>query len=94
MRASRFDNEHADALAGLGIVVFDGWLGQELALAVRRDLALMHEGGLFRPARVGSGARRQRTPQVRRDEFCWLLRRGRRRPLGDLKKAARSELVR
>lgn len=70
--APRLDGASADALAGPGVVVLDGWLGHDAAVSLRRDLELMHAGGLFRPARIGSGPRRRRMPSVRRDEICWL----------------------
>ncbi len=67
-----FDDAGADALAGPGVVVTDGFLGERDALRARRALELLHRAGSFRPARVGSGERRRLLRQVRRDEICWL----------------------
>lgn len=68
----RLDDARADALAGPGYVVIDGFLGDEAAQAARRDLELLWRAGVFRPARVGTGERRRLLRQVRRDEICWL----------------------
>lgn len=66
------DDARADQLAGAGVVVMDGLLGDKEALLVRRDLQELFAAGCFRPARVGTGARRRLLRQVRRDEICWL----------------------
>lgn len=66
------DDARADLLAGPGVVVLDGFLGEDKALAARLDLEALHRAGCYRPARVGSGERRRLLRQVRRDEICWL----------------------
>jgi SM-20-related protein len=66
------DDARADELAGTGVVVVDGFLGEDAALAARRDLEALWRAGCFRPARVGTGERRRLLRQVRRDEICWL----------------------
>lgn len=67
-----FDDASADILAGEGLVVVDGWLGEQAALALRAELLALLEAGRFRAARIGAGHRRQRAPEVRRDAICWF----------------------
>lgn len=62
----------ADRLASAGLLVIDGFLGVDVALRLRADVVALRERGVFRAARIGSGAQRRHAPLVRRDEICWF----------------------
>jgi SM-20-related protein len=62
----------ADGLEGPGFAVVPGFLAGAQVAALARTARAHRAAGGFRPAAVGSGARRQVCPGVRGDQIFWL----------------------
>jgi SM-20-related protein len=62
----------ANALAGPGYVVIDGFLGAGHARAARSELSGRYDRGAFRPARVGRGPGARLDSTTRSDQILWF----------------------
>src|SRR5215831_12361229 len=60
------------ALGDHGFFLRDGWLGANVAQAVRQAVLSLADAGELRPAAMGRGAGRTQNPAERGDHIAWI----------------------
>jgi SM-20-related protein len=81
---SGLTDEEIGALGSVGYFVRDGFLGGELAAAVRAQAVAMARAGALQPAGIRRGGDHRLDASVRGDRITWVSREDARGPLGEV----------